>query len=367
METFTEKKEGSRLLKHMSSPKNQFRKMVVASMVFSGVVFLSIWSPSVAPFQSSPCPSPYKALETVTLASSRDELEAVLSKASMPNKTVIIAILNKAYIEGDKPMLDIFLESFWLGEGTQFLINHLLLVAMDQTAYERCQFLRLHCYKLVTDGVDFGGEKLYMSRDFINMMWTRTLFLGAVLQRGYSFIFTDVDVMWLRNPVRKLRENNNDDILISCDKFGTDRWCRYHLINTGFYYARSNNNTISLFQKWYNARNDTKYVGMKEQDVLQSMIRDGGLAYMGITVRFLDTAYFSGFCENSRRFGLVTTVHANCCRTINAKVADLKAVLQDWKRLKALIAGRKSLRGPKNGSRVISWSEHTACTNSWHL
>ena len=40
------------------------------------------------------------------------------------------------------------------------------------------------------DGMDSNGEKLYMSDDFIKMMWGRTLFLGDVLKRGYSFIFT---------------------------------------------------------------------------------------------------------------------------------------------------------------------------------
>lgn len=113
-----------------------------------------------------------------------------MKAASTTNKTVIIAIVNKAYVEGDKPMLDLFLNGFRLGEGTRDLINHLLIVAMDQISYERCRFLGLHCYKLETQGVDFVGEKVYMSDDFINMMWRRTLFLGDVLKRGYSFIFT---------------------------------------------------------------------------------------------------------------------------------------------------------------------------------
>jgi hypothetical protein len=43
---------------------------------------------------------------------------------------------------------------------------------------------------LETDGVDFGGEKLYMSQEFIKMMWRRTFFLLEVLKRGYNFIFT---------------------------------------------------------------------------------------------------------------------------------------------------------------------------------
>ena len=112
----------------------------------------------------------------------------------MANKTVIITIINKAYadqdIRADTTMLDLFLESFWLGEDTRSLLDNLLIVAVDQTAYDRCLFLRLNCYRLETDGVDFGGEKVYMSEDFIKMMWRRTQFLIEVLKRGYSFIFT---------------------------------------------------------------------------------------------------------------------------------------------------------------------------------
>lgn len=120
----------------------------------------------------------------------KDELEEALAGAATENKTVIIAVVNKAYVEGDKPMLDVFLDGFWIGDGTRHLINHLLLVAVDHISFERCKFLRLHCYRLETDGVDFAGEKLYMSDDFIRMMWRRTQFLGDVLKRGYHFIFT---------------------------------------------------------------------------------------------------------------------------------------------------------------------------------
>ena len=112
----------------------------------------------------------------------------------MADKTVIITIINQAYadqdIKADTTMLDLFLESFWLGENTRPLLDNLLIVAMDQTAYDRCLFRRLNCYILKTDGLDFGGEKVYMSEDFIKMMWRRTQFLIEVLKRGYNFIFT---------------------------------------------------------------------------------------------------------------------------------------------------------------------------------
>ncbi|KAL6977590.1 hypothetical protein U1Q18_026382 [Sarracenia purpurea var. burkii] len=120
----------------------------------------------------------------------RDDLDEVLAATATENKTVIIAVVNRAYVEGDKSMLDLFLDGFWVGDGTRNLTDHLLIVAVDQVSHERCKFLRLHCYKLETDGVDFAGEKLYMSDDFIKLMWRRTQFLGDVLKRGYNFIFT---------------------------------------------------------------------------------------------------------------------------------------------------------------------------------
>ena len=87
----------------------------------------------------------------------QDDLEAALSKASMPNKTVIITIVNKAYVEGDDTsMLDLFLESFWIGEGTREMADHLLVVALDQTAFDRCIFRRLHCYKMVSEDGDIA-------------------------------------------------------------------------------------------------------------------------------------------------------------------------------------------------------------------
>ncbi|KAA8539735.1 hypothetical protein F0562_026427 [Nyssa sinensis] len=298
--------------------------------------------------------SAYPPSNTSTMTIYRDELEEALAKASTENKTVIIAIVNKAYVEGDKSMLDLFLDGFWLGDDTRALTDHLLIVAVDQTSYQRCKFLRLHCYKLETDGVDFIGEKLFMSRDFIKMMWRRTLFLGDVLKRGYNFIFTDTDVMWLRNPFPNLSRNETVDLQISTDVFNGNRSSERNHINTGFYMIRSNNKTIALFDKWY-AKKDNS-TGLKEQDVLEKMIHEGVFRDLGLEVRFLDTIYFSGFCQNSRDVRAVTTVHANCCRSIRAKVADLTVVVHDWKRFKSSSA---------NETLTFGWSRHLACKNSW--
>ncbi|KAF5731023.1 hypothetical protein HS088_TW19G00626 [Tripterygium wilfordii] len=350
----------------MDKLKDQTSLIAILFLLLLGAIYLFVYAPTTTNPLLSSQPQHCQSLNTTSSAtvdsSGSDALEAALAEASRSNnKTVIIAIVNKAYVEGDdRSMLGLFLNSFWHGEGTRGLIDHLLLVAVDQTAFERCKFLRLHCYKLVTDGVEFDGEEVYMSDDFIKMMWRRTLFLGDVLKRGYNFIFMDTDVMWLRNPFSRLIQNDTVDLQISTDFFNGDQWSQSNPINTGFYMIMSNNKTVSLFDSWY-AKKDNS-TGLKEQDVLNTMIHDEGVfQHLGLRVRFLDTLYFSGFCQDSRDVRAVTTVHSNCCRTINAKVTDLTSVIHDWKRFRAA-----SLSSSPNETSAFSWSRHVACVDSWH-
>jgi hypothetical protein len=122
-----------------------------------------------------------------------DDLEVALRGAAYAdNKTLILTVLNKAYAEEDG-LLDLFIESLRGGEGTAQLIDHVLFVAMDGPAYQRCRsFSGVRCYRLqLVDGAgDLSSEQLYMSDGFIRMMWRRIRFLGDVLKHGYSFIFS---------------------------------------------------------------------------------------------------------------------------------------------------------------------------------
>ncbi|XP_020210438.1 uncharacterized protein At1g28695 isoform X2 [Cajanus cajan] len=266
----------------MDNPKHIFGSMATVTLLFVGVILMYHWSSSFSnelllTQKELLCKQSNFTTSTTNIEAHGDALDSALAKASMGNKTVIIAVVNKAYVEqdveSDTTMFDIFLDSFWLGEGTKPLINHLLIVAVDRKAYDRCQFLKLNCFRLDTDGVDFEGEKIYMSQDFIKMMWRRTFFLLEVLKRGYNFIFTDTDVIWLRNPFTRLSKNKVEDLQISTDTYIGDPWSEKNPINTGFYFVRSNNKTISLFETWYGQKDNA--MGKKEQDVLLDLIRGG--------------------------------------------------------------------------------------------
>ncbi|KAI4998139.1 hypothetical protein ZWY2020_053481 [Hordeum vulgare] len=287
-------------------------------------------------------------------ASDDGELEAALHGAADANRTLILSVLNKAYAE-EGGLLDLFIDSLKQGKGTGHLIGHVLLVAMDEPAFRRCSGLGgvgATCSPAAaTNSTSLSSEQLYMSDGFIRMMWRRIRLLGDVLKHGYSFIFTDMDVMWLRNPFPSLNRTGEEDLLISTDGFkGRPHDYLDHELNTGFFFVAASNRTAALFDEWHAAREVSE--GMKEQDVLNQMKQQGAFRRLGVRVRVLDTARFSGFCQDSRDARQVATVHANCCRTMRAKVADLKAVLGAAKQLNGT-TGR------------LKWPRHSACLRSW--
>ncbi|BAT06385.1 Os08g0530066 [Oryza sativa Japonica Group] len=119
------------------------------------------------------------------------ELTEVLRNASMDDRTVIMTSINRAYAAPGS-LLDLFLESFRLGEGTEPLLKHVLIVAMDPAALARCRQVHPHCYLLrrPEGAVDYSDEKRFMSKDYLDMMWGRNLFQQTILQLGFNFLFT---------------------------------------------------------------------------------------------------------------------------------------------------------------------------------
>ena len=171
-----------------------------------------------------------------------------------------------------------------------------------------------------------------------------------------DYIVQDADVIWLRNPFTILTTNETQelDIQLSTDFYNGDSTSVSNPINTGFYFVKSNNKTIRLFEKWYEYKDNA--TGLKEQDVLQNMTWKGVLGDLGLHFRFLDTRLFSGFCQESPDIHAVATVHANCCRFINAKVADLTTVLRQWLSFRA---------NPSNQTTPFQWPKHVHCLKSW--
>ncbi|CAK9212556.1 unnamed protein product [Sphagnum troendelagicum] len=266
-------------------------------------------------------------------------LEDILARASMPDKTVILTTLNAAWAQPNT-MIDLFLDSFHQGEGIEYLLNHLVIIALDQVAYNRCTELHTACFMLTTEGVDFAAEKFFMTGEYLMMMWRRIEFLRKVLEMGYSFVFSDTDIMWFRDPFPRF--DKSADLQIACDKYTGIPEDLDNQPNGGFVYARSNNRTIDFYKYWYMSRED--HPGLHDQDVLNEIKFDQDFVDIGLELRFLNTLYFGGFCEVSKDLEQVCTMHANCCTGLQRKLKDLRLVKEDWKCFRQMSPQMKKLQ-----------------------
>lgn len=285
-------------------------------------------------------------------------LQAVFEKAEMPNRTVIITAVNAAWAENNT-MIDLFLQSFHHGQGTERLLRHLIIVCLDERAYDRCVENHPLCLKIRTGGVDFSGEQIVWSRDYVKMIWRRVKFLKTALHLNYSFVFTDTDVIWLRDPFPHLEQAVDADFQISCDLYNGNPTDVHNSPNAGFVYVRANERTVNFYEYWYRER--WRYYERKaDQEVFNKMKLKKRFQEIGMKIRFLDTQWFGGLCSlETTDMRKAVAMHANCCRGLAAKLVDLSTILEEWKQYQ-----QKPLES--NGS-AAQFRLPYACPLSWHL
>lgn len=261
------------------------------------------------------------------------DLADLLQRASTADRTVLITALNEAWAAPGS-FLDLFLESFQHGENTAYLVKHLLVVAMDKKAFDRCNAVHPFCYWFRVEGMDFASEQKYMKGDYLEMMWKRNRFQQTILELGYTFLFTDVDILWFRDPFPHI--SPTAQLVMSSDFFVGDPNSAGNYPNGGLLYVKSCEGSIGFYKHWQSSR--ARFPGMHEQYVFDKIVKEGVPAHLGTKVQFLDTSNFGGFCQHGKDLGKICTMHANCCVGLENKLFDLKNVLQDWKTYKARIA-----------------------------
>nr|CAD1820741.1 unnamed protein product [Ananas comosus var. bracteatus] len=117
------------------------------------------------------------------------DLGPLLQRAAMDDKTVILTTVNEAFAAPNS-LLDLFLESFRIGEGIEHLLDHLIVVAMDSKAFDRCMLVHPHCFFHRINGTDFTSEKVFMTQGYIEIVWSKIRLQRRILELGYNFLFT---------------------------------------------------------------------------------------------------------------------------------------------------------------------------------
>ncbi|CAI5962484.1 unnamed protein product [Closterium sp. NIES-64] len=211
------------------------------------------------------------------------------------------------------------------------LVPRLLAICYDHRSLEFCCSLRLHCFLDTQEDApkserdDFsGGQKKFMTPSYLHLMWRRLHIIRQILSLRFDVIFTDNDVIWLQNPLPHLL-NVPSDLLIACDRWSADP--KAAAANGGFYMARSNDRVLRFFDYWLESH--TRLPGIHDQDAFMR-VRPEADPYTRVTLRlsvhYLPTESFSGFCEIGRQLGRLVTVHANCCLGLEKKMQVLQQV-----------------------------------------
>ncbi|VAH83679.1 unnamed protein product [Triticum turgidum subsp. durum] len=289
-------------------------------------------------------------VRTVAQEESFPGLAELLPRVAMDDGTVIITSVNEAFARPGS-LLDLFRGSFRDGEGIAHLLNHTLIVAADPGALALCKAVHPHCYLLQVMAAGVSSANGFMTRSYLELVWSKLTFQHRVLQLGYNYLYTDLDVMWLRNPFRHI--SLYADMAVSTDRFNGNAEDLTNAPNTGFYYVRSTNRTVEMLRRWRAARSRFRPLA-HDQEVFEAIKGEFVGGELRIKLVFLDTALFDGFCEYHGEMDRVCTMHANCCLRLATKMHDLRNVVADWKRY-------SSLTPPEKMSSKLRWTYPAKC------
>ncbi|EOA18121.1 hypothetical protein CARUB_v10006582mg [Capsella rubella] len=286
------------------------------------LLFIILWllsHPSCAPYMNSIRGTQFSHLQPESSSLSR-----LVKEIATEDKMVIITMVDREWAKPDS-ILDLFLESIRIGERTKYLLNHLIVVALDDQALRYCLRAHPHCY--LHRGYRKNSESL--NPDGLVTGWSKKYLVKEILELGYNIMFTEADVIWLSNPI--LHCNPLDPIQVACGISPSD-----HLTveNTGgFFYAKSNYVTIHLFKTLDVER--VVYPATGNQSLCDIVKRQDVIQNLSMKVTFLDDANFGRFCQpnNSQDRSKISTVHASCCNDTKSKVHYLKLILQDRKKM----------------------------------
>ncbi|KAG7544065.1 Nucleotide-diphospho-sugar transferase [Arabidopsis thaliana x Arabidopsis arenosa] len=255
-------------------------------------------------------------------------LSSLLKEAATEDRVVIITMVDREWAKPDS-ILDLFLESLRIGERTKHLLNHLIVVALDDQALRYCRRAHPHCY-LYRGSRKKSSESL--KPDGLVTGWSKKSLVKEILELGYHIMFTEADVMWLRNPLMHCHPQNH--ISVACGLSLSDHQ-HDHLTteNTGgFFFAKSNDITIDFFNILNVER--VLYPTTGNQSLCDIVKREDVVDALDKKVTYLDDANFGRFCQpNPQDRSKITTVHASCCNDTKSKVHYLKLLLQDRKNM----------------------------------
>ncbi|WIA11573.1 hypothetical protein OEZ85_011679 [Tetradesmus obliquus] len=174
----------------------------------------------------------------------------------------------------------------WLGNVQAAGIGYYLIAAADDATSQLLveRGLQERCYRLAgTSQQTQSTGYVWASEPWKDATWRKVPAAQQLLALGYNVLLSDIDVMWLADPLPYLTAVTPEaDFLISLDGHHTDKppgdegleaFQAHRMMNTGVYYARARIQVLDMYREWLSYRRANH-----DQDGFKLMTAAGGLA-----------------------------------------------------------------------------------------
>ena len=161
----------------------------------------------------------------------KQEYKAKLTAHASSNKVIILALADYSFFD----MTLNFYETSLL----KFNIKNYLFIATEMRTCEVLWGNKINCY-VYLNMTTSGKTSVFNSFDFLQKMNLRTLFVFDALRFGFTILQTDVDVIFLQNPLPDIYSSVRSDVACLWD----NGEC-----NSGFVYIKPTNFTLAVYRK----------------------------------------------------------------------------------------------------------------------
>ena len=204
------------------------------------------------------------------------------------NNTIILSALNFGY-------RDIMMN--WVCNMRHLGISNFVIAALDADLYKFAYTHGLPTYleNTIFDGLNASliSDASYGSDSFKQLTKMKSRVVVRLLREGYNVVWSDCDIILFKNPLENMW-SYNADLVIQTNAPDNEAMNGRRRINSGFYLARSNAQTIRGFEDVIKYASRSR---MSEQpcfyDVLcgkqgETAVGDNGCEYQGMIVKLLD-------------------------------------------------------------------------------
>jgi hypothetical protein len=188
-----------------------------------------------------------------------------------------------------------------------------IVIAEDDIVFKS---LQSDSYKSIrvhrSDYISISNATAYNTTLFRKLMSVRATHLLIYLPFTHYLLFSDVDTVWLHDPIPYFR--GNYDLWMPLDK---KMYC------AGFFVTKSNSKTTSLVQKWEYQLKEQESVNQIVFNNLIHMTKEVNVATLNKSFFPSGEEYFNRFSEDDR--AKVVIVHNNFIKGIDKKIDRFKS------------------------------------------